>query len=177
MRMVWGVLASLGDWSVNLRIVDVAAVQETYFICEKDVGVLGDDYVFFSAFGHRLSARVSLLVGRSLHADVNAVFSGEASCLVEADVAMRSFKFRVMAVYAPTHHSEWRSFRCLELFLMCSERLLLVGDWNATLNPKIDKVGRGASMSVGCESSLIDFMAMFDLVDRFRLDHPVEMWT
>ena len=37
-------------------------------------------------------------------------------------------------------------------------------DWNAILNLKIDMVGRGASGSGRCESSLIDFMARHDFV-------------
>ena len=51
-------------------------------------------------------------------------------------------------------------------------------DWKAILDPKIDKVGRGACRLGRCESSLIDFMARHDLVDRFLLDHTGrEMWT
>ena len=57
-------------------------------------------------------------------------------------------------------------------------RIVLLGDWNAILDPKIDKARRGASGLERCESRLIDFMARFDFVDRFRLDHPKrEMWT
>ena len=60
---------------------------------------------------------------------------------------------------------------------MDPERLVLMGDWNAILDPNIDKVG-GASGSVRCDSTLSDLMASCDLVDRFRLDHPGrEMWT
>ena len=51
--------------------VDVAAVQETHFICEADCRVLENVY---SAFGSRFSAGVSLLVGRSLDAIVDVVF-------------------------------------------------------------------------------------------------------
>ena len=59
-----------------------------------------------------------------------------------------------------------------------SKRIVLVGDWNTILDPKIDKAGRGANGLDRCESSLVDFMARFDLVDRFRLDPPgSEMWT
>ena len=36
----------------NLR-VDVAAVQETYFICAADSCVLGNDFSVFSAYGSR----------------------------------------------------------------------------------------------------------------------------
>ena len=47
-----------------------------------------------------------------------------------------------------------------------------MGDWNAILDPKIDKVGRGASWLGRCENSLVSLMTRHDLVDRFRLDHP-----
>ena len=69
-------------------------------------------------------------------------------------------------------------FRRLALFLGDPKRIILVGDWNAILDPNIDRVGRGARGSERCESSLLDFMARHKLVDRFRLDHPGrEMWT
>ena len=51
-----------------------------------------------------------------------------------------------------------------------SKRLVLMDDWNTILDPKIDKVGRGANRLGRCESSLID-LADHDLVNRFRLDH------
>ena len=57
--------------------VEVAAVQETHFTCEADCRVLEDDFVVYSAFSSRLSAGVSLLVGRSLDAIVNLVFAGD----------------------------------------------------------------------------------------------------
>ena len=53
-----------------------------------------------------------------------------------------------------------------------------MGDWNAILDPKIDKVGRGASRAGRCDSSLVGFVTRHGLVDRLRLDHPGrEMWT
>ena len=53
--------------------VDVAAKQETHFTCKTDCRVLEGDSVVYSAFGSRLSAGISLLVGRSLDAIVNVV--------------------------------------------------------------------------------------------------------
>ena len=53
-----------------------------------------------------------------------------------------------------------------------------MGDWNAILDPKIDKVGQGARRSGRCKSNLVGLMPRHDLVERFRLDHPgQEMWT
>ena len=159
--------------------VDVAAVQETHFTCEADCRVLENDFNVFSAYGSNFSAGVSLLVGRSLDADVDVVFAGDGGRLVVADVAVKSFKFRLVAVYAPNIAAERVSFfRRLAPFLDDSKRLVLMGDWNAILDPKIDKVGRGASRWGRCDSSLAGLMTRHDLVDRFRLDHPGwEMWT
>ena len=95
-----------------------------------------------------------------------------------ADVAVKSFKFPLVVVYAPNIIAERVSFfRHLAPFLDDTKRLVLMGDWNAILDPKIDKVGWGASRLGRCESSLADLMTCHDLVDRFRLDHPGwEMW-
>ena len=120
--------------------VDVAAVQETHFTCEADCRVLEDDFVVYSAFGSHLSAGVSLLVGRSLDAIVNIVFAGDGGQLLVADVAVKIFEFRIAAVHAPCFATErclifWR----LGSFLDASKRTVLVGDWNAILDPKIDR--------------------------------------
>ena len=96
-----------------------------------------------------------------------------------ADVAVKSFKFRLVAVYASNIAAERVSFfRRLAPFLDDTKRLVLMGDWNAILDPKIDKVGWGANRLGRCDSSLVGFVTPHGLVDRFRLDHPGrEMWT
>ena len=152
--------------------VDVAAVQETHFTCGADCRVLESNFNVFSAYGSRTSTEVSLLVARRLDANVDVVFAGDGGRLVVADVAVKSFKFRLVAVYASNIAAERVSFfRRLAPFLDDTKRLVFMGDWNAILDPKIDKVGREASRLGRCESSLIGFMTRHDLVDRFRLDH------
>ena len=68
-------------WWTLKPLVDVGAVQETYFTCAEDCQVLRDDFEVFSAFSS------SLLVGYSLNAIVNLVFAGDGGQLVVADVA------------------------------------------------------------------------------------------
>ena len=96
----------------------VAAVQETHFTCETDCRVLENDFVVYSAFSSRLSAGASLLVGCSLDAIVNVVFAGDG-----ADVAVKTFEFRIAVVYAPKTAAERRLFfRRLGSFLDASKR-------------------------------------------------------
>ena len=97
----------------------------------------------------------------------------------KANVAVKSFKFLLVAVYGPNITAERFSFfRRLAPFLDNTKRLVLKGDCNAILDPKIDKVGRGARRLRRCESCLVDVKSRYDLVDRFRLDHlGREIWT
>ena len=157
----------------------VTAVQETNFTCGADSRVLEGNFNVFSAYSSRTSVGVSLLVGRSLDANVDVVFAGDGGRLVVADVAVKSFKFRLVGVYAQNIFAERNSFfHRLAPFLDDTKRLVLMGDWNAILDPKIEKVRRGASRLGRCESSLVGLMTRHDLVDRFRLDHTGrEMWT
>ena len=105
--------------------------------------MLESDFNVFSAYGSCTSAGVTLLVGRSLDADVDVVFAGDGGRLVVVNVAVKSFKFRLVAVYASNIAAERVSFfRRLAPFLDNAKRLVLMGDWNAILDPKIDKVGR-----------------------------------
>ena len=69
--------------------------------------------------------------------------------MVAANVTVKSFEFWVVAVYAPSSVSKRRSFfRRLEPLLDDPKGIILVGDWNAILGPKIDKDGWGASGSL-----------------------------
>ena len=141
--------------------------------------MLESDFNVFSAYGSLTSIGVSLLIGRSLDADVDVVFAGDGGRLVVADVAVKSFNFRLVAVYTPNIDVERVSFfRRLAPFLDYTKRLVLMDDWNAILHPKIDKVWRGTSRLGRCESNLAGLMTRHGLVDRFRLDQPGrEMWT
>ena len=127
----------LGELS-NLYVY-VTTVEETHFTCAEDCRVLSDDFKVVLAFGNRCSARVSRLVGHSLNVIVN-LFVGDEGRLVVADVAFKSFEFRVVTVYAPNSVGERRSFFWrLEPFFDDLKRIILVGDWNAIFDPKIDK--------------------------------------
>ena len=130
-------------------------------------------------FSQPRSTGVSLLIGHSLDADVDVDFASDGGRLVVADVAVKSFKFQLVVVYALNILVERVSFfRLLAPFRDDSKLLVLMSDWNAILDPNIDKVGRGVSRLGRCESSFVNLMTRHDLVDRFRLDHPGrEMWT
>ena len=119
--------------------VDVAAVQETHFVCEADGRLIANDFIVHSSYGDRDSRGVSLLVKRTLGAAVNIIHSGIDGRLLVADIAVGDDAFRVVAVYAPNIAAMRRLYlQRLEEFLTDSKRLVLMGDWNAILDPEID---------------------------------------
>ena len=126
------------------------------------------DFVFLSKYGSRSSIGVSHLVGHSLNTYLNLVFADDGDWLVLANVTVKSFKFRMVAVYASNIAAEKVYFLAVSLFLDHPERIVLVDDWNAIFDPKTDRVGRGARGSGRRETSLIDLMARYYSVDRFR---------
>ena len=180
---VWGLrdsskaarlLEDLGDLKV-----DIAALEETHFICRADEHVLDRDYILVSSYGDRTSRGVSVLVKRSLGARIDVISAGSGGRCVVVDIAVRGHEFRVVAVYAPNVAAERRVFLSqIESFLTDLKQLVLVGDWNAILDPKLDR-GAGSSGPVGkFDRGLLDFVGKFDLVDRYRLDNPgEEQWT
>ena len=103
-----------------------------------------------------------------LYAGISLVFAGDEGQLVVADIGVKSFAYRVVTDYVPNCTAERCSFfRRFGQFLVSPKGIVLVGYWNAILEPKIDGAGWGASGSKRCESSLINLKAEHTLVDRF----------
>ena len=95
-----------------------------------------------------------------------------------ANVAVRSPKFRGVAVYEPNCIAERRSFFMVGSFLSNPERVVQIEDWNAILVFKLHRFRSRGRGYVKCESSLVDLIAEQYLVNRFRLDHlGREKWT
>ena len=76
---------------------EIAAMQEIHFTCVEDCKMPEEDYVVLSTFGDRHIAGVSQQVRRSLEADVNLVFACDRGQLVLTDVAVKIFRFQVIA--------------------------------------------------------------------------------
>ena len=111
---------------MNLSVY-VTAVQETHFTCVADCQVLENDSVILSAYGSRSSVGVSRLVGRSFNADVNLVLADDGGWLIVADVAVKSYEFRLVAHYAPKIAAERGfCFRRLAPFLDDPKWIVLV---------------------------------------------------
>lgn len=112
------------------------ALEESFFEGE------GGSLVGFIRFN--IQARgVSLLVKCTLGVRVDLVHVNVGGWLIVADIDVNISLFWVVAVYASNNHGEHvLFFHQLGPFLLDSLCLVLVGVWNAILDPKIDR-GQG----------------------------------
>ena len=70
-----------------------------------------------------------MLIERRINADVNVVLADDGDRLVVADIAVKSFEFTAVSVYAPNIAAERVSFfRQLASFLDSPKRIVLMGD-------------------------------------------------
>ena len=107
----WGIQINVRVFLVNSRPAMRILLQCKRFtsLALRTVG-LKDDYVVLSVYGSRSSVEVSLLIGRSLNADINLVLADDGGRLVVADAALKSFEFWMVAVYPPNIAAKRLSF-------------------------------------------------------------------
>ena len=120
---------------------------------------------------------MAVLFRRGLGLQVRTIFLDPEGKSVVLDVSNgEGDAFRLVAVYAPTGAGRPEFFRRLEVFLGTSRSLVLVGDWNAILDARLDAAGL-TDRRGGCKS-LAHLLRRFHLSDRYRLDFPnAPMWT
>ena len=95
------------------------------------------------------------------------------------DVTIKDKVLRLIGVHRPNATSELPAFFWrIKPYVIASKQVILVEDWNAVLDPNLD---RGA-ISVGTNTSdarhFCEFVERLDLVDKFRERYPNKVvWT
>ena len=123
--------------------MDVVAVSETRISDTHDFAPTFDDYEIFASLSRPgMGGGVAVLFRRGLGLQVRTIFLDPEGKSVVLDVSNgEGDAFRLVAVYAPTGAGRPDFFRRLEVFLGTSRSLVLVGDWNAILDARLDAVG------------------------------------
>ena len=161
------------------RGIDICCLQETHFDSNFYEGILAKDYLSFSACFDSRSRGVTWLVSRRLDASCTLVLSDPAGRLCVLDVTIKDKAFRLIGVYGPNATSELPAFfRRIEPYVVPSKRVILVGDWNAVLDPNLDRGATSTDTNSLDARYFREFVQKFDLVDKFRERHPNKIvWT
>ena len=161
------------------RGVDICVIQETHFDSSFHEDILSGVYEPFSAFFDGRSRGVTWLVSRSLKASCTLVFSDPQGRLCVLDITIKGKVFRLIGVYGPNTKSELPDFfRGIEPYMTSARPVILAGDWNAVLDPSIDRGGARRDTNNLDSKRFRNFVQRFDLVDKFRELHPNRVeWT
>ena len=161
------------------RGADICCIQETHFDSNFRESILSRVYEPFSAYFDGRARGVSWLICRGLSASCSLVFSDPEGRLCVLDATIKGRAFRFIGVYGPNANSELPDFfRRIEPFMTSSRRLVLAGDWNAVLDPKIDRGGARRDTNNLDAKLFRNFVERFDLADKFREEHPNKVeWT
>ena len=161
------------------RGIDICCLQETRFDSNFHEDILSKDYLSFSAYFDGRSRGVTWLISRRLDATCALVLSDPAGRLCVVDVTIKDKAFRLIGVYGPNACSELPAFfRRIEPYVIPSKRVILVGDWNAVLDPNLDRGAISAGTNTLDARYFREFVQRLDLVDKFRERHPNKLaWT
>lgn len=139
----------------------ICAVQETRFHSGDHDDILTKGLTSFQRVMMAALVGGSWLVNRSLNAACTLVFADLEGTLYVVDVTIKDQAFRLTGVYTPNDRREWAAFfRRIDPFLKTSCRVILEGDWNAVLDPDIDRTGTRSG------TNNLDVKAFRDFIDR-----------
>ena len=182
---VRGLRADSRKWRLSLDLqhlgVDICCVQETHFIPGDHLRTLSKTFKAYSAYYNSRSRGVSWLVKRSLDASCDPCYLDPEGRLCVLDVTIKGRAFRLIGVYAPNSQVELAAFfRRIEQFMGTSRTVILAGDWNAVLDPDLDRFGLPTRGTNRDRDAVLfrEFVDKFDLIDKFRNEKPRDLvWT
>ena len=161
------------------RGIDICCLQETRFDSNFHESILSRDYLSFSAYFDGRSRGVTWLMSRRLDATCALVLSDLTGRLCVLDITIKDKVFRLIGVYGPNVPvSSLPCFQRIEPYVVPSKQVILVGDWNAVLDPNLDREAISVGTNTLDARHFRDFVQRLDLVDKFHERYPNKIaWT
>ena len=117
---------------------------------------------------------VAILFRNNFEYKLHSVFRDIDGRYVIVDITIMKKRISLVNVYAPSSgdHSEFFEELFREIVAMDNELMVIGGDWNLVLDPKIDSNQPSHVYRPRSRQKIIDFMFQYDLVDIFRTLYP-----
>ena len=147
-------------------------LQETYSEL-SDESIWRSEWggVIFFSHGSTHSKGVCILMNPSLNCDFDNLQKDQNGRIVSVDLSLSGSKFSLCNIYVRNDQRKQQEFlHDFSAYLMSNtdtERLIVGGDWNITLQ-SIDKKGGTSWKSTTAREKLLTMMNEFALVDIFR---------
>ena len=158
---------------LNTYHFDTLFLQKTHVDSMSLANALKDKYNYetFWSLGSNRSSGVAIFVSSKLNFTVEKFEFDVNGRFLFLDLLIDNVAFRLINVYAPNKECERKDFfNDLPKYVVCNRNIIMGGDFNCVLNPKYDKMGKGANLDYGTVGSkeLTSLCNDYSLVDIFR---------
>ncbi len=119
------------------------------------------------------SKGVAVLFKNNFEYKIHSVVKDDESRYILIDIEMLNKRMTIANIYAPSSGDHPESFEKVirEVVLLYNESIVIGGDWNLALNPKIDSNQPTNIYCARSRKQIVDIMNTYDLVDVFRNLH------
>ena len=133
--------------------------------------------IYFS-HGSNDSRGVAIVCKNGSNLDVKHIHGDNFGRILIMDVQKNDLDFTVTNIYAPNIESLQIKFYadlkqlCIDRDFESKDRLIIGGDFNCVLNPKLDKKGGNIKPKDSVVQKIMEIMDVFDLIDIWRNLNP-----
>lgn len=148
--------------------------QKTQMVWKRETR---NDWEIHFSHGTSGSKGVAILIPKTYQCKINTEIADPSGRFLLLDVEIDETSFILLNVYAPTKdkpHDQKTFLDNIKTILRpyIDRKMVIAGDHNVCLNPKMDKKGGKGEKESEYARELIQFMEENDLVDIWRVRHP-----
>ena len=162
---------------MKTHLFDIVFLQETHVDSISLANAIKSrfDCDAYWSLGHNRSSGVGILLSPNLKTKIQKFDTDLDGRCLSIDLLINENPYRLINIYAPNNEKDRKQFfNDLSKYLVCNRNLILGGDFNCILNPKYDKIGKGANSQAGCIGSkeLSSLCNDYNITDIFRHLNP-----
>ena len=169
---------SIFNWCRKSK-ADIILLQETHSTkaLENQWRSEWGGQIFFS-HGSNDSRGVAIACNNGSNVNVKQIHGDNYGRILSIDFQKNELDFNVTNIYAPNIESQQTQFYidlkqfCIDKDFESKDRLIIGGDFNCVLNPKVDKKGGNVKVKENVVKNIKEIIDTFDLIDIWRYLNP-----
>jgi exonuclease III len=156
--------------------VDITCIQEAH--CEEETIKTWEEEwkgKIYASHGKGNSRGVCMLIGENNNFSTELIDKDEEGRFIVILVTMGEHKIKVAGYYGPNKDDTTTLSNLLSILDQTeAQHTIIMGDFNFTMNPLIDKKGKTEDNNTKCRNCLLDWMEDQEMCEIWRVKHPDE---
>ena len=187
-RIISANCQGLRDASKRTDVINYLEDLQANILCLQETHWLKNEEILLSKIwngdtilsGEKTNARgVAILIKRNFDYKINSIFKDFSGNLVSILITIDSLKYRIINIYVPNSDKP-EFFEDLKQHIESSEHdhCIVCGDFNLTLNQKLDTYNYKAINNPKARTKCINFMETLNFTDAYRhLNGDIKRYT